>query len=112
VLRLAVRRRGGVFARLLDAVKFRIIPLAHPIHLDYIFGHRITRRDQMTRKDYELIAGVFAHRINGLEARDNGATATAASLFTAKELADAMALQLKQDNPRFDRERFLKACGV
>jgi hypothetical protein len=56
----------------------------------------------MTRKDYQLIAEVFANfgKIIILE-ETIGAD-------IARNLADA----LKADNPRFDRARFLAACGV
>lgn len=51
----------------------------------------------MTRKDYEAIAKA----LNGLAfSADKGASSRA--------IADVMA----RDNPRFDRERFLKACGI
>jgi len=56
----------------------------------------------MTRKDYQLIADVFANfgKIIILE-ETIGAD-------IARNLADA----LQGDNPRFDRARFLAACGV
>jgi len=54
----------------------------------------------MTRKDYVIIADVIKNLdecidSDGLEA-----------------LADNMADALESDNPRFDRARFLVACGV
>ena len=55
----------------------------------------------MTRKDYVAIAAAIqgtAHHA----ALKPGATAIAV------KLADMM----QRDNPRFDRARFLKACGV
>jgi len=57
----------------------------------------------MTRKDYQTIANVFkAFEIEGLgrpmDDRDN----------LAYNFADALELE----NPRFDRNRFLIACGV
>lgn len=51
----------------------------------------------MTRKDYVLIASAF--RVLRQEARRNDA---------AYELCN----KLQQDNPRFDRKKFLDACGV
>ena len=51
----------------------------------------------MSRKDFELIAGVF-----------KGRTSDAA----VTSLAVAMAKRLKEANPRFQPNRFLKACGV
>lgn len=59
----------------------------------------------MTKKDYELIARALkrAHEnVNGGQTVEDGAK------LAAEYLADALA----QDNPRFDRERFLTACEV
>lgn len=56
----------------------------------------------MTRKDYQLIADVFANFGQMIELSETiGAD-------IARELANA----LQADNPRFDRARFLTACGV
>jgi hypothetical protein len=56
----------------------------------------------MTRKDYQLIAEVFANfgKIVVLE--------ETIGIDIALNLADA----LQADNPRFNRDRFLDACGV
>ena len=51
----------------------------------------------MTRKDYVMIAKVFAR-----SAGDD----------LAKLLAEDLADKLQADNPRFDRKIFLTACGV
>ena len=65
----------------------------------------------MTRKDYVLIAAALKSTkpvppTNAtLDTRVAGAMAWGR---TAAYLTDALA----SDNPRFDRERFLKACGV
>jgi hypothetical protein len=56
----------------------------------------------MTRKDYQLIAEVFANFGQIIELEET----IAADI--ARNLADA----LQGDNPRFDRARFLTACGV
>lgn len=55
----------------------------------------------MTRKDYELIAGVLA----GYEA-EGGVTVERDEI--ARLLADALA----SENPRFDRRKFLLRAGV
>lgn len=56
----------------------------------------------MTRKDFELIAGVFASFGEVCELEETiGAD-------IARQLAEALA----GTNPRFNRETFLKACGV
>lgn len=51
----------------------------------------------MTRKDYVAIADI----IDG--ARDQG--------LTLEEVAEKLADTMEKDNPRFDRARFLEACG-
>jgi hypothetical protein len=60
----------------------------------------------MTRKDYILIAGAVAKATRMFQPPSsnhyNGAR------WVGEFLGDA----LEKDNPRFDRERFLKACGV
>jgi hypothetical protein len=53
----------------------------------------------MTRKDYELIAEVIA-------------TSWHYSQDSMEDLAYRFADLLEEDNPRFDRHRFLVACGA
>ena len=65
----------------------------------------------MTRKDYQLIADVFQrNRIYDSFIFDEEARGSAyrAASRVAYDLADALAL----DNPRFNRDTFLKACGI
>ena len=59
----------------------------------------------MTRKDYVLIAETFAkfQQIQNLDQTIN---------WTGEDLARNLADTLQADNPRFDRARFLSACGV
>jgi hypothetical protein len=59
----------------------------------------------MTRKDYQLIADTFA-KFGKIRDLDQSINWSGADL--ARNLADA----LQADNPRFDRARFLEACGV
>jgi hypothetical protein len=61
----------------------------------------------MTRQDYVKIADVLASH---MEVSDHFHSETYAEIieFVAKDLAH----MLKADNPRFDREKFLTACGV
>lgn len=61
----------------------------------------------MTRRDYELIAGVFA-TTEAVCAR----SAWDAVWRDRTRVANAMADALAADNPRFDRARFLAACGA
>jgi hypothetical protein len=53
----------------------------------------------MTRKDYNLIAKIIesAYYLNENQ-----------KMVVARDFADDLGL----DNPRFDRDRFLVACGV
>lgn len=66
----------------------------------------------MTRKDYEKIAAIlfpFAHNSKDFPDKtesDRGIT------YAGKEIANRMADMLAADNPRFDRARFLRACGL
>lgn len=57
----------------------------------------------MTRKDYELIARVL---------RDKHERWDATGQMAVRAIAEAFATELATTNPRFDRARFLKACGV
>lgn len=54
----------------------------------------------MTRKDYALLASAF---------RDNKPNFVAEREIWA-DVARALSDKLAQDNPRFDRERFLTSC--
>jgi hypothetical protein len=59
----------------------------------------------MTRKDYVLISDAIktARKVEG----DMGAV-----LVSVAHLAHTLATELEIDNPRFNRARFLDACGV
>jgi hypothetical protein len=57
----------------------------------------------MTRRDFNLIAGVL---------REQRTRATAAECWRLDETARAFALELAATNARFNRDRFLAACGV
>jgi hypothetical protein len=61
----------------------------------------------MSKKDYELIAGVFARA-----AEAYGGAGWGPERRTIGIVAEIMADKLRADNPRFDRARFLKASGV
>jgi hypothetical protein len=58
----------------------------------------------MTRKDYILIAEAIA-TARKVEQGDT-------VLVSVAHLANTLATELEIDNPRFNREIFLKACGV
>jgi hypothetical protein len=63
------------------------------------------KEDKMTRKDYVMIAETIktARKVEG----DTGTI-----LVSVAHLANTLATELEIDNPRFDRARFLVACGV
>jgi hypothetical protein len=62
----------------------------------------------MTRKDYVMIADAIKGALNyekDFNQNEEGAR-------VVKYVAHTIALSLQFDNPRFDRDRFLVACGV
>lgn len=66
----------------------------------------------MTRNDFELIARAISRTRDELDIRWPGATGTALSGATLDALAENIANTLAGTNSRFDRPRFLDACGV
>lgn len=64
----------------------------------------------MTRKDFELIARALRDARPAVTSRNEEMTRERLSaLDTAAQL---VASELESTNPRFNRGRFLKACGV
>lgn len=63
----------------------------------------------MTRKDYVKIAAVL-NETRGAP-QGNGSESDAALFQWTQDVA-AIAYLLAADNPRFDRARFYKACGM
>jgi hypothetical protein len=61
----------------------------------------------MTRKDYVLIAQAIRTQID-FSAKFEEEESRAG----AQNIAYDLAWKLYEDNPRFDRKRFLEACGV
>jgi hypothetical protein len=72
----------------------------------------------MTRKDYQLIASVLSKHISHWESAsetliEEGAKVQAYGGANAlKDLATTFSYELQKTNPRFDKERFLSACGI
>ena len=60
---------------------------------------------EMTRKDYKLIASSILKELSCYKDLTPEASAI-------RELARRLATQLEEENPRFNREIFLVACGV
>lgn len=65
----------------------------------------------MTRKDYERTAAVIRERVERFR-RSSHDTEREYCTAAIATLADDMADMFAAENPRFDRERFLSACGV
>jgi len=63
-------------------------------------------KQEMTRKDYELIAGVISSMYKDFDC------SPAEDTVSLSAIADGLADALKNTNPRFDRDIFLTACGV
>lgn len=64
----------------------------------------------MSRKDYELIAAALREQVDAWPASGGEVVnlVIAVLVNTIESFADA----LEKDNPRFNRERFLSACGL
>ena len=62
----------------------------------------------LTRKHFNTIANTLADNRKEWERVDGLDTSGAVLDSVARDMADAM----RQFNPSFDRDRFLKACGV
>ena len=65
----------------------------------------------MTRKDFQLIADVVK-QLRTFEAHDVEMSEDVARAVRLSSVADALASALATTNPRFDRDRFLTACGI
>jgi len=65
----------------------------------------------MTRKDYILIASVIKSHLNSSYTHINKTTAETEA-YAVKSLAATMADELAKDNAMFDKDKFLKACGI
>lgn len=57
----------------------------------------------MTKKHYEAIASDIARTRQAIHSKD---------YYIVDALAQALAITFMQDNPKFNRDRFLIACGV
>lgn len=68
----------------------------------------------MTKKDYLLIAGAF----KDAEPKNDSKYISDASIQAEAvhnqwvDNCNTMAIYLEEENPKFNRERFLKACGI
>lgn len=64
----------------------------------------------MSRKDYQLIAAGL-HRSRMAKGLIGNAKERTAALGAIRLVAIDLAATLATTNPRFDRQRFLRACG-
>jgi hypothetical protein len=62
----------------------------------------------MTRHDYILLSGALATAARACETEPGGFLTVVGITLAAEAIAGALA----RDNPRFDRERFLRDAGV
>jgi hypothetical protein len=72
----------------------------------------------MTRKDYVLLADLLAQfsrdiaTDEGLTLTANGRAVLSGERVGLQTIAHRLAEKLQQDNPRFDRHRFIEACQL
>ena len=73
----------------------------------------------MTRKDYILIADTIRELLGDIDRDKENEDLTdwsravlAGERIGVHTLAQHLSYQLRQDNPRFDRARFVAACGL
>jgi len=67
----------------------------------------------MTRKDYVLIADAIRQLLADIDREPAGMREVlTGERIGVRSVALRLADQLRQDNPRFDRTRFIEACGL
>src|SRR5439155_9320453 len=65
----------------------------------------------MTKKHFEQIAKAMRN-LRTFEAHDQEMSETVARAVRYTSVVDALASVCAESNPRFDRDRFLQACGI
>jgi len=65
----------------------------------------------MSKKDYIVIAESIRTQVKQLDRYPKGDALANVLRRNLQALADNLAVNLAVENPRFDRERFMKACG-
>ncbi len=66
----------------------------------------------MTRKDYELIQGSIARTISITGMTEKNQVKKQAKMDALRLIASDLAGSIYGENKAFDRDRFLKDCGV
>jgi hypothetical protein len=69
------------------------------------------KRSKWTKKDYEMVAAIVASH-ECVNINEGWSTKQYCERQEKKKLAHAFADTFANDSPLFDRERFLRACGV
>lgn len=59
----------------------------------------------MTRKDYSAVANIIKKEMDRCDGCDDGI------VLALNRIVDEMCSVFKADNPNFDKDRFLSACG-
>lgn len=79
-------------------------------YISSLTTERHTQKDTnyMTKKDYIIIAKQFKNALDILDYYNPNASPKEVITAITKDMANVML----QDNPRFDRQRFLTACGI
>lgn len=65
----------------------------------------------MTKKNYEAIAQTISDEFEATMSKSSPDFIRGAA-YGVEETAKSLADYFKRDNPRFDREKFLAACGL
>lgn len=63
----------------------------------------------MTKKDYVALASIIRNNLAIFSSSEGGYEGERHAI---KEVAGDLSAVLEKDTPRFDRSRFLKACGI
>ena len=70
-----------------------------------------TEENKMTKKDFKAIADVIKYHIDS-NSDDPQFSIDRNCKLTLESLAQDLAVVFASDNPRFDQDRFLEACGL
>lgn len=66
----------------------------------------------MTKKDYVAFARIIQQERADVPSYISDTTAQVIAFQAIRRIVGAMMIEFAQDNPRFNRERFLIACGL
>jgi hypothetical protein len=65
----------------------------------------------LSKKHYEQFAQIIAAEVADIPSHMRHVEEQVSAQIALKRVASRMAVHFKVDNPRFDRARFLAACG-